>query len=89
MTRPQDLSLQAIRGVLLAEWDPIGVRDVATAQDEYDSYLPAILRLLERGASSTELAKYLGDVATIAMGLVEVRDRDLATAETLLRLRLT
>jgi hypothetical protein len=36
----------------------------------------------------TELARYLGDVTSKAMGLVEVAERDRAVAETLLRLRL-
>lgn len=81
--------LQSIRSLLLAEWDPIGVRDEAMAQDEYDQYLPTILDLLERRASATEVAGYLGDVATLEMGLVEAEDRDRAAAESLLRLRLT
>jgi hypothetical protein len=80
--------LAAIRDVLLEKWDPIGVRDEAAAQDEYDQYLPAILILLRRRAPVTELARYLGDVTSKAMGLVEVAERDRAVAETLLRLRL-
>ena len=28
-----------IREILMHEWDPIGVRDVPQAQDEYDSYV--------------------------------------------------
>ncbi|MDB5623285.1 MAG: hypothetical protein JWR39_1848 [Devosia sp.] len=81
--------LQSIRTLLLAEWDPIGVREEAAAQDEYDRYLPTILGLLQRHTSASVLAKYLGDVATMEMGLVGVEQRDRATAESLLRLRLT
>ena len=37
-----------IRGILMGEWDPIGVNDVAAA-DEYDSYINGIYDLLEQG----------------------------------------
>ncbi len=33
---------ESIRQVLLREWDPIGVRDVAEAQDEYDGYVGGV-----------------------------------------------
>lgn len=81
--------LAVIRTVLLDEWDPIGVRNELAALDEYDAYLPAVLSLLERRASVTELADYLGHAATIEMGLVEDAERDRAVAERLLRLGLT
>lgn len=80
--------LQSIRALLLAEWDPIGVRDEAAIQDEYDQYLPAILGLLERRAPIAEVAGYLTGVATTEMGLVDVEERDRAVAESLLRLPL-
>ena len=31
-----------IRGVLMAEWDPIGVSDIPEAADEYDSYIGGV-----------------------------------------------
>lgn len=80
---------QAVRRLLLEEWDPVGVRDIAAAQDEYDQYVPAIVALLERHASEDEIARRLGDVATLEMGLSEVLERDLAVARSLARLQLT
>ena len=80
--------LQVIRALLLEHWDPIGERCEVAAQDEYDQYLPTILSLLERGASAADLARYLGKVATLDMGLVEVAERDRAAAERLVQLRL-
>lgn len=35
--------LQMVRIVLLWAWDPIGVRGIPEAVDEYDSYAPAVL----------------------------------------------
>lgn len=80
--------LRAVRRLLLDEWDPIGVRDVPVAQDEYDQYLPAILVLLEQRASVEEIAQRLSDVVTLDMGLAELADRDLAVARRLALLRL-
>ena len=37
---------QAIRRALLIEWDPIGVGQMPEAQDEYDSYVPQIYKML-------------------------------------------
>lgn len=76
-----------VRAILLKQWDPIGVRDYPAAHDEYDQYLPAILNLLENGATIMEIARHLGSIVSSEMGLVELPERDLAVARSLLRLR--
>ena len=40
----------AIREVLIREWDPIHIQDVPEAQDEYDGYVGGVYRLLAGGA---------------------------------------
>lgn len=79
--------LQAIRKLLLEQWDPIGVQDYSAAHDEYDQYLPAILSLLESNATMMEIARHLGSIATNDMGLADMPERDLAAARNLLQLR--
>ena len=37
--------LRMVQVVLLWAWDPIGVRGIPEAVDEYDSYAPAVLEL--------------------------------------------
>jgi len=37
---------EAIRAILLKEWDPIGVSHIPEAQDEYDRYVGGVYRLL-------------------------------------------
>jgi hypothetical protein len=54
----------------MAEWDPIGVKDVPEAADEYDSYIGGMFDLLERKASEHELAEYLRRIEVDRMGLV-------------------
>lgn len=58
-----------IRQVLLHEWDPIGVRDVPEAQDEYDSYVGGVYRLLASGASEDEIVDHLWNIETVIIGL--------------------
>lgn len=55
--------------ILLKEWDPIGIKDIPEAQDEYNSYVPLICELLMSEASEKELFKYLCHIETELMGL--------------------
>ena len=61
--------METIRHILLADWDPIGIRDEPEAQDEYDSYLPAILGLLREGADADRIAAHLLRIEAEDMGL--------------------
>jgi hypothetical protein len=62
-------AFQAIHHVLIYEWDPIGVSDEPMAQDEYDSYIPTIFRLLTEGADDYKMAQHLEQIETVSMGL--------------------
>ena len=55
--------------MLLHEWDPIGIQDVPEAQDEYDSYVGGVYRLLASGASEEQLVEHLRLIETSNMGL--------------------
>lgn len=67
-TRAREIQ-RAIREVLLREWDPIGVKDVPEAQDEYDVYVGAVYHLVASGASVEEIAEHLTQIEQNAMGL--------------------
>jgi hypothetical protein len=79
---------EAIRQVLL-QWDPIGVAEHPEAQDEYDSYIGGVYRLLAAGASAAEIAEHLYQIEVGSMGLAErsTAPQDLLpVAEKLVRL---
>lgn len=61
--------LRMVRVVLLWAWDPIGVRGIPEAVDEYDDYAPAVLHMLENGASDQQIADYLTSVVRDRMEL--------------------
>jgi hypothetical protein len=44
-------SIRSVRRVLLEDWDPIGIRDVPQASDEYDSYVMPIYGILRQRRS--------------------------------------
>jgi hypothetical protein len=81
-----------LRELLMREWDPIGVRDVPEAQDEYDNYVgEAYVLLMDRGTTAEDMEGYLHGVEDY-MGLTQTRDmldRRQRVAEALIALRET
>jgi hypothetical protein len=65
----------AIRELLMREWDPIGVRDVPQAQDEYDSYISQVYGMLIRREPRYKLVDFLWWAETESMGLCGNRQR--------------
>ena len=50
---------------------PIGVGQVAEAQDEYDSYVGPVFRIIAQRCGSYPIAQYLRRIASDRMGLSE------------------
>jgi hypothetical protein len=73
-------AMQAIRAILIADWDPIGL---GGPPDEYDHYIAGIYRLLESGADVVKLAGHLGKLERISMGLRERPEHNRGVAERL------
>jgi hypothetical protein len=68
-------NLALVREILLHDWDPIGVYDIPEATDEYDAYADkAYVMLMDEGANTSEIARYLYIVATDHMGLTDDGD---------------
>ncbi|MBN1396048.1 MAG: hypothetical protein JW959_13580 [Pirellulales bacterium] len=78
---------EEIRRILLREWDPIGVADVAEAQDEYDGYVGQIHGLLIRHEPKQKIVEFLWWVETEHMGLCGNRVHTEHVADRLLQLR--
>lgn len=64
-----ELMQDYIAKVLLQEWDPIGIREYPEAQDEYDSYVEGVLRLLETDAPDKALIDHLLEIETDTIGV--------------------
>ena len=65
---PPDLAAR-ISAILWNDWDPIGVNDAPETKREYDSYVPAILKMVEKGATPGQIAEYLIRVEKEEIGL--------------------
>ena len=61
---------ESIRQVLLHDWDPLGVADEPSAQDEYDSYVGGVYRLLLSEASAQDIADHLWEIENDVMGIL-------------------
>lgn len=79
-------NLQMIQIVLHWAWDPIGVRGIEEAADEYDMYAPQVLKLLEADAPTDEIANYLAIVVRDRIELPSKPDRDRDVAAMLRQL---
>ena len=71
---------QKIHDLLINEWDPIGVGDEPEAQDEYDCYIPGIIKKLQSSADSFKLTEYLQNIETVNMGLAPTPKRNKSVA---------
>ncbi len=79
--------MEAVRDVLLREWDPIGVAHHPECSDEYDRYARTICRCLAEGIDEFKLTAYLSQVQTVGMGLSQAdEERDKLVAQRLLSL---
>lgn len=74
---------EAVRRVLMSEWNPIGFE---VPNDEYDSYIPVIYRLLQERVSVDTLAAHLEKIETEQIGLSARPDVNRRVAGVLLDL---
>lgn len=79
---------ESIRQILFYDWDPIGIND-SGPDDEYDSYVGGIYRLLTSGVDEYKLVERLYQLETMSMGLRGDRERVKGIAEKLLKLNVS
>ena len=79
---------EKIRQVLMQQWDPIGIANEPMAQDEYDSYIPVICRMLVTNQGKQAIADHLHQIETDYMELHGDYNQCMKTAEALLALNL-
>ena len=73
----------AIREVLMDQWDPIGVKGIPEAADEYDGYIGGVYRLLVSMADAQQIANHLAAIQTKNMGLPQKAENLVTLAERL------
>ncbi len=78
--------IEAIRQILLSDWNPIGF-DVP--DDEYDEYIPQLYQMIRNQASVDQLSHHLSQVESDRIGLTAIQERNHRVAELLLKLALS
>ncbi|MDE3046643.1 MAG: hypothetical protein KGJ02_08410 [Verrucomicrobiota bacterium] len=61
--------IKKINRFLLKKWDPIGIKNMPEAKDEYESYSPEIYNIIQHSSSHQALFDYLWNLETEHMGL--------------------
>jgi hypothetical protein len=77
----------AIRKILMDEWDPIGVSEIPVAADEYDSYISGIHAMLVHHEPEHKILDHLWNIETEWMGLYGNRRRTEEVVKSLIKLR--
>jgi hypothetical protein len=73
--------LEALKRLLLREWDPLGLCDCDGDESHYDPFASRVLEMLAEGAGANAIASYLNSVVTTELSLAGdiVRDQAIAT----------
>jgi hypothetical protein len=71
--------------ILLRKWDPLDVGDNPKLSDEYDRYVPGVMRLLKSGAGIEEMERHLASIEN-SFGIEASAVRRQATAAQLVAL---
>ncbi len=58
-----------VRAILLKDWDPLIVGDNPNLADEYDRYIPEIIRLLDSDCTIEQMEAHLASIETDKMWL--------------------
>lgn len=72
-----------VRYAMMSAWDPIGVRGIPGAQQEYDPYVSGVCQLLTASRSTEEIFNHLWWIETEHMGLEGDRQTTKTFAEYL------
>ena len=72
--------LEALKSLLLLEWDPLGLSDCEGADNHYDPYAVRVLEMLTAGADAAAIAGYLNSVVASEMSLTTNLECDRAIA---------
>jgi hypothetical protein len=79
----------SIRKILMDEWDPIGVRGVPGAVDEYDAYIGRLYGILVGSRSNTDIIDCLARIERDEIGVTTSEEVKTRVAESLLNLNVT
>jgi hypothetical protein len=85
MATPREEVERSIARALTDQWNPLGLGDSAEPHHEYDRYAHEVFNLLARGASDTQVARFLHRIERDELGHPELADVALTPLLTTLR----
>lgn len=85
MATPREEVERSIARAMIDHWNPLGLVDSAEPHHEYDRFAHEVYSLLARGASDTQVARFLHRVEREELGHPELADVALTPLLTTLR----
>lgn len=85
MATPREEVERSIARALTDQWNPLGLSDSGEPHHEYDRYAHEVFNLLARGASDTQVARFLHRVERDELGHPELAEVALTPLLTTLR----
>lgn len=73
--------------ILWEDWDPIGVNEIPGVRDEYSSYVPSVVRLVQSGADESRISQHLQTIEEVSIDVGINADRCRRVAEKIVALR--
>ena len=85
MATPREEVERSIARALTDQWNPLGLTDSAEAHHEYARFVPEVYSLLARGASDTQVARFLHRIERDELGHPELANVELTPLLSTLR----
>lgn len=85
MARPREEVERSIARAMIDQWNPLDLSDSAEPHHEYDRYAHEVFNLLARGASDTQVARFLHRLEREELGRPELAGAELTPLLTTLR----
>ena len=85
MATPREEVERSIARAMIDQWNPLGLNATAEPHHEYDRFAHEVYSLLARGASDTQVARFLHRVEREELGHPELADVALTPLLTTLR----
>lgn len=73
------MTFSDLRVILLSDWDPLNIGDNPNLADEYDDYIPELLRLVNNRADFGMIERYLRKIES-DLGVLSSFEKRVQTA---------
>ena len=78
--------IDEVSDVLFSAWDPIDLKLMGGPRDEYRSFAPELISLVQMGGGEEQIAAHLAEIAKVEIGLSADPERTSRAASLIVNL---